>query len=155
MDAIYDKRYTDLQHNTISTKFPIILFSGIKPTHFGFMSSLMGLHSVFFFLDICWEVTPYFRVHSLVYSRIASSRSQSFCMTTFSDSLTTLNGPPKSHDCTCHVGTTTPTLIYAHTTSRTVGAGNISPGWPENFSSGRQDGINLLKASGNFTYHQV
>ena len=70
------------------------------------------------------------------YSRITSTKSPSFCMTTFSASLTYLTALlPQSHDysryvnrpiwhlhrCDCRN-----TLIYAHTTSRTLPTCDIS-----------------------------
>jgi hypothetical protein len=68
---------------------------------------------------------------SLKYSTITSTESPSFSMTTFSASLTILTVVlPQSHDCSCYVSRTVlappplwlqkHTLIYAHTTPRTL-----------------------------------
>jgi len=59
----------------------------------------------------------------LKYSKITSTRSPSFCMTTFSASLTNLTAlPPKSDDCSCCVGTGTlvlpPLWLQKHTDLR-------------------------------------
>jgi len=71
-----------------------------------------------------------FPVLHTYYSRITSTKSPSFCITTFSANLAHLTIPlPQSHDCSCYVRrrilVPPPlgciiTLIYAHMTSRTV-----------------------------------
>jgi hypothetical protein len=76
-----------------------------------------------------------------VYSKITSTKSRSFCMTTFSASLTNLTALlPQSRDCSYDVSRQilappplwlqkhTNTLIYAHTTSPTLPTSDMSLG---------------------------
>ena len=72
------------------------------------------------------------------YSSITSTKSPSFCTTTFSASLTSLTArPPQSHDCSCYVSRPIPappqlwlqkTHWSAHTTSRTLPSYDVSIG---------------------------
>jgi hypothetical protein len=64
------------------------------------------LHHIFFFVSFKWWLHQlrYTDVLIVKYTRITSTNSTSFCMTTFRASLTNLTARlPQSRDCSCYV----------------------------------------------------